>query len=99
MPNGGLCRIAAEVLHATGTRWLVVSVTDTGICIKKLCSRGCSTVYTTKASGTGLGLAIAYRIMEVTGAPSNVQHTGIGTTTVLTFPVAVEAAQPVAVPS
>jgi signal transduction histidine kinase len=56
--------------------------------------------YTTKSSGTGLGLAIAYRIMEDHGGTIQVSSTpGIGTTAVLTFPVAVEEAQPVAVTS
>ena len=54
--------------------------------------------YTTKSSGTGLGLAIAYRIMEDHGGTIQVSSTpGIGTTAVLTFPVGVEEAQPVAV--
>ena len=101
MPNGGLCRIAAEARHANGTRWLVVSVKDTGIGIKKEeLARVFEPFYTTKSSGTGLGLAIAYRIMEDHGGTIQVSSTpGIGTTAVLTFPVAVEEAQPVAVTS
>ncbi len=101
MPNGGLCRIAAEARHANGTRWLVVSVKDTGIGIKKEeLARVFEPFYTTKSSGTGLGLAIAYRIMEDHGGTIQVSSTpGIGTTAVLTFPVAVEEAQPVVVTS
>ncbi len=101
MPNGGLCRVAAEARHANGTRWLVVSVKDTGIGIKKEeLTRVFEPFYTTKSSGTGLGLAIAYRIMEDHGGTIQVSSTpGIGTIAVLTFPVAVEDAQPVAVTS
>ncbi|THJ25335.1 MAG: PAS domain-containing protein [Nitrospira sp. CG24E] len=98
MPNGGLCRVAAEARHANGTRWLVVSVKDTGIGIKKEeLARVFEPFYTTKSSGTGLGLAIAYRIMEDHGGTIQVSSTpGIGTTTMLTFPVAVEKAQSLA---
>ena len=101
MPNGGLCRVAAEARHTHGIRWLVVSVTDTGIGIKKEeLARVFEPFYTTKSSGTGLGLAIAYRIMEDHGGTIQVSSTpGIGTTAVLTFPVAVEEAQPVTVTS
>jgi len=97
MPNGGLCRIAAEVRQVDDTRWLVVSVKDTGIGIKKEeLARVCEPFYTTKSSGTGLGLAIAYRIMEDHGGTIQVSSTlGTGTTTVLTFPVAAEKAQSV----
>jgi PAS domain S-box-containing protein len=98
MPNGGLCRVAAEARQANDTRWLVVSVKDTGIGIKKEeLVRVFEPFYTTKSSGTGLGLAIAYRIMEDHGGTIQVSSTlGIGTTTVLTFPVAAEKAQSLA---
>jgi len=101
MPNGGLCRIAAEVRHANGTHWLVVSVKDTGVGIKKEeLARVFEPFYTTKSSGTGLGLAIAYRIMEDHGGTIQVSSTtGNGTTVVMTFPVTVEEAQPLAVTS
>lgn len=101
MPNGGLCRIAAEVRHATDTHWLIVSVKDTGIGIKKeALARVFEPFYTTKASGTGLGLAIAYRIMEDHGGTIQVTSSpGIGTTVVVTFPVTVEKAQPLVVAS
>jgi PAS domain S-box-containing protein len=98
MPNGGLCHVAAEARHANGTHWLVVSVKDTGIGIKKEdLARVLEPFYTTKSSGTGLGLAIAYRIMDDHGGTIQVSSTpGIGTTTVLTFPVAAEKAQSLA---
>ena len=101
MPNGGLCHVSAEARHTHDIRWLVVSVKDTGIGIKKEgLARVFEPFYTTKSSGTGLGLAIAYRIMEDHGGTIEVSSTpGIGTTAVLTFPVAVEEAQPVAVTS
>ena len=101
MPDGGLCRIAAEARHVNGMHWLVVSVKDTGIGIKKEeLARVFEPFYTTKSSGTGLGLAIAYRIMEDHGGTIQVSSTpGIGTTAVLTFPVAVEEAKSAAVTS
>jgi PAS domain S-box-containing protein len=99
MPNGGLCRIAAEIRHANGTRWLIVSVKDTGIGIKKEeLARVFEPFYTTKSSGTGLGLAIAYRIMEDHGGTIQVSSTpGIGTTVVVTFPITVGALRSLAV--
>jgi len=101
MPNGGLCRFAAEARHANGTRWLVVSVKDTGIGIKKEeLARVFEPFYTTKSSGTGLGLAIAHRIMQDHGGTIQVASVpGNGTTVVMTFPVAVEEAQSLAVTS
>ena len=101
MPNGGLCRVAAETRQANGTRWVVLSVQDTGIGIKKEeLARVFEPFYTTKSSGTGLGLAIAYRIMEDHGGTIQVSSVPeIGTTAVLTFPVAVEEKRPVGVTS
>jgi signal transduction histidine kinase len=98
MPNGGLCRIEAETRQFNGTDWLVVSVKDTGIGIKnEELARVFEPFYTTKSSGTGLGLAIAHRIMEAHGGTIQVSSTpGIGTTAVLTFPVAAQKAHPVA---
>ena len=100
MPSGGICRVVAETRHTNGTRWLLVLVTDTGIGIKKEdLARVFEPFYTTKTNGTGLGLAIAYRIMEDHGGTIQISSTpGVGTTTVLTFPVAIETVQPVAVP-
>jgi PAS domain S-box-containing protein len=101
MPNGGLCRVGAEARQANDTRWLVVSVKDTGIGIKKEeLARVFEPFYTTKSSGTGLGLAIAYRIMEDHGGTIQVSSTpGIGTTVVLSFPVTVAESQPLVVTS
>jgi PAS domain S-box-containing protein len=99
MPNGGLCRIAAEASHTNGTCRLVVLVKDTGVGIKKEeLARVFEPFYTTKSNGTGLGLAIAHRIMEDHGGTIQVSSTpGVGTTVVVTFPVTVEEAQPLAV--
>ncbi|MBI5317351.1 MAG: PAS domain-containing protein [Nitrospirae bacterium] len=101
MPNGGLCRVGTEARQANDTRWLVVSVKDTGIGIKKEeLARVFEPFYTTKSSGTGLGLAIAYRIMEDHGGTIQVSSTpGIGTTVVLSFPVTVAESQPLVVTS
>ena len=101
MPNGGLCRLMAETRHANGTRWVALSVKDTGIGIKKEeVGRVFEPFYTTKSSGTGLGLAIAHRIMEDHGGAIQISSTpGVGTTVVMTFPVAVEEPQPLVVTS
>jgi signal transduction histidine kinase len=101
MPNGGLCRIAAEAHYANSTRWLTVSVKDTGIGIKKEeLARVFEPFYTTKSSGTGLGLAIAYRIMDDHGGTIQVSSTpGIGTTVVVSFPVTVGESRSLAVTS
>jgi len=101
MPSGGSCQVAAEARQANGTHWLVVSVKDSGIGIKKEeLARVFEPFYTTKSSGTGLGLAIAYRIMEDHGGTIQISSTpGIGTNAVLTFPVTVEEAPPLTVTS
>ena len=99
MPSGGACSIAAETRQAKGTRWLTLSVKDTGIGIKKEeIGRVFEPFYTMKSGGTGLGLAIAYRIMEDHGGTIQVSSTpGIGTTVVLSFPVPVKGPQSVVV--
>lgn len=101
MPNGGLCRIAADMRQSEGKRCVLVSVTDTGVGIRKEeLSRVFEPFYTTKSNGTGLGLAIAYRIMEDHGGTIQLtSNPGIGTTVMMTFPVAVTEAQPVALTS
>lgn len=98
MPHGGLCRLSAEERGADGKRWVVISVKDTGVGIKKEeLSRVFEPFYTTKSSGTGLGLAIAHRIMQDHGGAIQLSSVpGAGTTVVMTFPVAVGQPQPVA---
>jgi len=95
MPNGGLCRIAAEVRQSGGKPCVVVSVNDTGIGIRKEeLSRVFEPFYTTKSSGTGLGLAVAYRLMEDHGGAIQITSTpGIGTTVMMSFPVAMGEAR------
>jgi PAS domain S-box-containing protein len=101
MPNGGVCRIAAEGRQSERKRWVIVSVTDTGVGItKEVLSRVFEPFYSTKSSGTGLGLAIAYRIMENHGGTIHLTSSpGIGTTVIVTFPVSVAEPQPVALTS
>jgi signal transduction histidine kinase len=97
MPDGGICRIAAEAGHSEGRRQVIVSVKDTGVGIEKdALPRLFEPFYTTKSGGTGLGLAIAYRIMEDHGGTIQVSsHRGSGTTVTMMFPVAVGEAQPI----
>ena len=101
MPEGGRCRIVAEGRKTDETRWVEISVRDTGIGIKKEdVSRLFEPFYSTKSSGTGLGLAIAYRIMQDHGGTIQVSSVpGNGTTVVMTFPAAVREAQPVVMTS
>jgi len=101
MPEGGRCRIVAKGRKTDETRWVEISVRDTGVGIKKIdVSRLFEPFYSTKSIGTGLGLAIAYRIMQDHGGTIQVSSVpGSGTTVVMTFPAAVREAQPVAVTS
>jgi signal transduction histidine kinase len=101
MPEGGRCRIVAEGRKIDETRWVEISVRDTGIGIKKEdVSRLFEPFYSTKSIGTGLGLAIAYRIMQDHGGTIQVSSVpGNGTTVVMRFPAAVREAQPVVVTS
>jgi len=101
MPEGGRCRIVAEGRKIDETRWVEISVRDTGIGIKKEdVSRLFEPFYSTKSSGTGLGLAIAYRIMQDHGGTIQVSSVpGNGTTVVMTFPAVVRESQPVSVMS
>ena len=90
MPNGGPCRVMAEDRTSDGHQWVAISVIDAGIGMKKeQLSRVFEPFYTTKASGTGLGLAIAHRIVQDHGGSIQISSMpGIGTTVVVTFPVA-----------
>ena len=101
MPAGGLCRIVAGEQETDNRRWVEISVTDTGVGIKKEdLSRLFEPFYTTKSSGTGLGLAIAYRIMQDHGGTIQVSSVPRGgTTVVVQLPVAVGQPQKVAVES
>ena len=101
MPAGGLCRIVAGEQETDNRRWVEISVTDTGVGIKKEdLSRLFEPFYTTKSSGTGLGLAIAYRIMQDHGGTIQVSSVPRGgTTVVVQLPAAVAQPQKVAVES
>ena len=101
MPDGGLCRLVAEERMSDGTRWVAISVTDTGIGMKKeQLSRMFEPFYTTKPSGTGLGLAIAHRIVQDHGGTIQVSSVpGTGTTVALIFPAAAAQSNSVAVVS
>jgi PAS domain S-box-containing protein len=99
MPDGGLCRVTAEQHASDGTRWVAISVTDTGIGMKKeQLSRMFEPFYTTKPAGTGLGLAIAHRIVRDHGGTIQVSSVpGAGTSVFMMFPAAVAHSRPVAV--
>jgi PAS domain S-box-containing protein len=97
MAEGGRCHIAATTCTTHGSRWVEISVRDTGVGIpEEALPRLFEPFYTTKPSGSGLGLAIAYRIMQdhgglisVSGAP------GTGTVVALRFPALVTHPQEV----
>lgn len=98
MPDGGLCRVAAEQRTSDGTRWVTISVSDTGTGMKKeQLSRMFEPFYTTKPTGTGLGLAIAHRIVQDHGGTIKVSSVpGSGTTVVVAFPAITPQSNPVA---
>jgi PAS domain S-box-containing protein len=89
MPDGGRCSIVANERKTDAQHSVEITVTDTGIGIRKEdLSRLFEPFYTTKSSGTGLGLAIAYRIMQDHGGTIQVASVpGSGTTVVMRFPV------------
>ncbi len=99
MPEGGRCDIMANQRTTDGTRWVEISIKDTGIGMtEEELPRLFEPFYTTKSSGTGLGLAIAYRIMRDHGGLIRVSSLpGIGTTVVMQFPAAAGFPAPTAV--
>ena len=101
MPDGGRCRIVASERKTDTQHSVEITVTDTGIGIRKEdLSRLFEPFYTTESSGTGLGLAIAYRVMQDHGGTIQVASVpGNGTTVVIRFPVAVDQLQEIAVRS
>jgi PAS domain S-box-containing protein len=90
MPDGGTCRIAAQMTEREGTDWCDLTVQDSGQGIKDVdLPRLFEPFYTTKAAGTGLGLAVAYRIVQDHGGTIDVASTpGHGTSVTVRFPVA-----------
>jgi len=88
MAGGGRCHIAATTCVSEGTRWVELSVRDTGVGIpEEALPRLFDPFYTTKTSGSGLGLAIAYRIMQDHGGGISVSSVpGSGTAVTLRFP-------------
>ena len=92
MPDGGVCRLAAEERAVDGKRCIAVTVTDTGVGIDKDdLNRIFEPFFTTKPAGTGLGLPIAYRIMEDHGGTIRISSIpGTGTTVEIVFPAAVK---------
>ena len=88
MAGGGRCHIAAATCVSEGTRWVELSVRDTGVGIpEEALPRLFDPFYTTKTSGSGLGLAIAYRIMQDHGGGISVSSVpGSGTAVTLRFP-------------
>jgi PAS domain S-box-containing protein len=99
MPDGGRCFIATQERKNADHRWVEVTVSDTGVGIKKEdVSRLFEPFYTTKTGGTGLGLAIAYRIMQDHGGTIRVSSVaGSGTTVVILLPVVAKPREKVGV--
>ncbi|OHD15462.1 MAG: hypothetical protein A2086_08310 [Spirochaetes bacterium GWD1_27_9] len=73
MPNGGLIKVSAEnvnitketKLPLTGTRYVKISIADTGVGIPKdYLSKIFDPYFTTKQKGSGLGLAVTYSIIN-----------------------------------
>ncbi|HKY71998.1 MAG TPA: ATP-binding protein [Nitrospira sp.] len=95
MAEGGRCQIAATTCTTDGTRWVEISVRDTGVGIpEEALPRLFEPFYTTKPTGSGLGLAIAYRIMQDHGGSISVSSApGAGTVVTLRFPALVTQPQ------
>ncbi len=87
MPRGGVLEIATRNLE---TKWVVVTVTDTGIGMNEATRQNIfEPFFTTKGlgKGTGLGLATVYGVMQQNAGWIDVQsEPGLGTTFTLYFP-------------
>ena len=103
MPQGGKLMIDARLTkHDPGARrWVVVSVSDTGIGMDPGTAAHCfEPFFTTKGSGsgTGLGLATVHAVVTQSNGTVSVDSSpGIGTTFTLRFPLAGAEAGPPAV--
>lgn len=103
MPDGGSIRIAAKLVNgsdqaaASATRWLCVSVSDTGQGMSDdTLQHIFDPWFTTKGdTGTGLGLPQVHAFVRSAGGRVDVSSKiGSGTTVRLLFPVRGEAVQP-----
>jgi signal transduction histidine kinase len=89
MPGGGTLTITARQAGDSA----VVEVADTGVGmdaddLQKIFEP----YFSTKATGTGLGLTIAKRNIELNGGTIDVRsERGVGTTVVITLPLALSA--------
>lgn len=86
MDEGGLLRV--DVRRDSGSRRLVITVSDTGSGIDKAdLVHVFDPYFTTKQSGTGLGLAIVHKIIESHGGEIRVDsERGRGTTVMILLP-------------
>jgi PAS domain S-box-containing protein len=103
MPQGGRLEISTRNVdrdrEGIAERWVVVTVTDTGVGMDDSIKQHIfEPFFTTKGvgKGTGLGLATVYGVMQQNGGSIDVHSAaGVGTSFELSFP---RTEQPVAVP-
>jgi nitrogen fixation/metabolism regulation signal transduction histidine kinase len=88
MPGSGDLTITTSLDAAGAARYVVVSITDTGVGLDEdAMARLFEPYFSTKASGTGLGLTIAKRNVELNGGSIAVQsERGRGTTVTIRLP-------------
>ena len=102
MSNGGLCRIAVETRQANGTRWLTLSIKDTGVGISPedlsrvgrpfFQARG---AYDRRHDGTGLGVSIVQGLVMLHGGTMDIaSRVGEGTRVTVRLPVDCEGVRP-----
>lgn len=87
MENGG--RLTIALIWDEESKWIKISVTDTGCGIKKeALPQIFDPYFTTKPSGTGLGLAIVHNIIEAHDGKMKVESSpGKGTAVILFLPI------------
>jgi signal transduction histidine kinase len=88
MPGGGRLTIVSQLSAESGSRGVLVRVSDTGVGMDpEALAKIFEPYFSTKASGTGLGLTIAKRNIELIGGSIAVtSEKGAGTTVTMTLP-------------
>jgi signal transduction histidine kinase/CheY-like chemotaxis protein len=100
MPNGGVCTISVK---RQASSVAMLSIQDTGIGISEDDVQHIfEPFFTTKpvGSGTGLGLSVVYNLMQSAGGEISVESVpGLGTTFILSMPIADTQIETASIPS
>lgn len=88
MQGGGTLTISTSLLSEDGSKWVSVSISDTGKGIPdQILGKIFTPFFTTKAQGTGLGLAICHKLVAQQGGSIRVEsEDGKGTTFSIDLP-------------